>query len=201
MESNIKGSFNKAKKAFLSKKYGIAINLYNDIIIKYPESKEAKIGILLCDVASENEEQAQKLFEYYQILKAQKTSNAEDNILNLISILDKNANNFVAMINDFEESKINDIDGILYSDLKKIYKDSDDFKKIFEYAMFSTKIIFTKKDDFYEFLNLLISNNLEDVAIKYIESLNKEVIFDAKIQQILNRALKNGEYNENRVKK
>lgn len=190
MNQKAKNLLRKAKKAFLAKKYDIAIGFFNDIIVLYPDSKEAKMGILLCDVAVDNEEQAQKLFEYYQITKAQKFPNVEENIINLINILDKNTNHFVSLLNDYEEAQINDIDGILYSDFKKLIEANNDFKKIFEYAMFNTKIVFTKKSDFYEFLNLLIDNGLGDISMQYIESLKSDIIHDNEMQKIIKRALK-----------
>ncbi len=183
----------KAKKAFMLKKYSTAIQLFNDVIIDNPENKEAKLGLLLCDMASDNEEQAQKLFEYYQLTKAQKKADAEEGIINLINILDKNTNHFVALLNEYEEAQMNDIDGILYSDFKKIANDKNDFKKIFEYAMFSTKIIFTKKSDFYEFLNLLIDNGMSNISMQYIESLSSDITSDSEIQKIIKRALKANE--------
>ncbi len=73
----------------MEKKYTIAMKLWNDVMLAYPDNKEAKMGILLCDVASDNEEQSIKMFEYYQILKAQNLPNAEENIINLIDILIK----------------------------------------------------------------------------------------------------------------
>ncbi|MBR7118299.1 MAG: hypothetical protein IKC84_02860 [Helicobacteraceae bacterium] len=183
----------KAKRAFLSKKYDIAMQLFNDIIIENPDNKEAKLGILLCDMANDNEEQARKIFEYYQLTKIQKVANAEDGILNLINILDKNTNYFVSLLNEYEEAQINDIDGILYSDFKKLLDDKNDFKRIFEYAMFSTKIIFTKKSDFYEFLNLLIDNGLSNISMQYIENLNSDTISDNEMQKIIKKALKTNE--------
>lgn len=183
----------KAKKAFLSKKYDIAMKLFNEIIITNPDNKEAKLGILLCDMANDNEEQAQKIFDYYQLTKIQKAANAEDGILNLINILDKNTNYFVSLLNKYEEAQINDIDGILYSDFKKLLDDKNDFKKIFEYAMFSTKIIFTKKSDFYEFLNLLIDNGLSNISMQYIENLSSDITSDNEMQKIIKKALKANE--------
>lgn len=183
----------KAKKAFLSKKYDIAMKLFNEIIITNPDNKEAKLGILLCDMANDNEEQAQKIFDYYQLTKIQKVANAEDGILNLINILDKNTNYFVSLLNKYEEAQINDIDGILYSDFKKLLDDKNDFKKIFEYAMFSTKIIFTKKSDFYEFLNLLIDNGLSNISMQYIENLSSDITSDNEMQKIIKKALKANE--------
>ena len=183
----------KAKRALLTKKYDIAMQLFNDIIIENPDNKEAKLGILLCDMANDNEEQARKIFEYYQLTKIQKVANAEDGILNLINILDKNTNYLVSLLNEYEEAQINDIDGILYSDFKKLLDDKNDFKRIFEYAMFSTKIIFTKKSDFYEFLNLLIDNGLSNISMQYIENLNSDTISDNEKQKIIKKALKTNE--------
>ena len=188
LDRKILAKLSKAKKAFLTKDYGLSLRLYNDLALADDSNKEAKIGVLLSDIAVENEEQAQKLFEYYQILKLQKIAHAEDTILNIISILDRNTNHFAELVNDFENAKINDIDGILYSDFKKLVAASN-FKKIFEYAMFSTKIIFTNKGDFVEFLDLLVENDLPHISLQYIETLDSEIIYDGKIQGILKKAL------------
>lgn len=184
--------FSKAKRAFENRSYALALQLYNELILKYPDNLKAKIGILLCDIAKDNEEQAQKLFEYYNILKKKNVPEAEKNVLHIIDALDKSANNFVAMINSIEQAKIDDIDGILYDDFKRLMKD-DSFKNIFISAAFNTKIIFTKKNDFYEFLNLLVKNDLSDIAVQYIEILDDEIIYDKKIQAILNKALKSND--------
>ena len=170
------------------------MKLFNEIIVEEPENKEAKLGILLCDMANDNEEQARKIFEYYQFTKMQKVANPEDGILHLISILDKNTNHFISLLNKYEEAQINDIDGILYSDFKKLMNDKNDFKRIFEYAMFSTKIVFTKKSDFYEFLNLLIDNGLGSISMQYIENLSSDITNDNEMQKIIKKALK---VNEN----
>lgn len=188
MDRKTLAKLSKAKKAFLAKDYELSLRLYNDLILDDENNKEAKIGVLLSDVAGENEEQAQKLFEYYQILKLQKINGAEDNILNIINLLDRNTNHFATLVNDFEEAKINDIDGILYSDFKKMVSASS-FKKIFEYAMFSTKIVFTNKGDFVEFLDLLVENDLPHISLQYIETLEGDIIYDSKIQGILKKAL------------
>ena len=66
---------------------------------------------------------------------------------------------------------------------------ASNFKKIFEYAMFSTKIIFTNKGDFVEFLDLLVENDLPHISLQYIETLDSEIIYDGKIQGILKKAL------------
>lgn len=178
----------KAKKLFLSGDYHNSMRFFNDIYIDNPNNKEAKLGILLCDVALDNEEQGQKLFEYYQVIKAQKVPFPQDVIFNLVKLLDDNSNNFVSLVNNIETKEANELDGILYDDFKQLLENND-FKTMFEYSMLSTKIIFTKKSDFYEFLNLLIDNGLAEMSMQYIETLKNEIIYDAAIQKIIHKAL------------
>ncbi len=62
--------------------------------------------------------------------------------------------------------------------------------KAFEDLIFSTKIIFTNKNEFYEFLNQLVENNYQDMSMEYIEymeSLKKSVIYDKEIEKILQK--------------
>ena len=178
----------KAKKLFLSGDYHNSMRFFNDIYIDNPNNKEAKLGILLCDVALDNEEQGQKLFEYYQVIKAQKVPFPQDVIFNLVKLLDDNSNNFVSLVNNIETKEAGELDGILYDDFKELLENND-FKTMFEYSMLSTKIIFTKKSDFYEFLNLLIDNGLAEMSMQYIETLKNEIIYDAAIQKIIHKAL------------
>lgn len=204
MDRKILARFQKAKKAFLARDYGISLQLYNDLLLQNLTpafEKRAKIGVLLSDIAFENEEQAQKLFEYHQILRLQKIKNCDENILHIIELFDKNANHFAELIDDFESAKIDDIDGILYSDFKRLVSASN-FRKIFECAMFSTKIIFTNKGDFIEFLELLVENDLSDISLQYIEGLDNASFYDERVQNILKKALEKlkDKRDENRPK-
>lgn len=189
-----KTSLKHAAAAFVSRKYDQAMALYNEILIAEPEHKEAKMGAILCDVAKDNEEQAHKLFEYYDIIKSQNTTEPEEVIITLVGILDKNTEHFAELVEDFEANKADDIDGILYSDIKKMAQNKGDFKRIFEDAMFSSRIIFTKKSEFYEFLNLLIDSGFSEVSMRYIENLSEDIKSDLEMQKIIKKALK---INEN----
>ena len=124
----------KAKKLFLSGDYHNSMRFFNDIYIDNPNNKEAKLGILLCDVALDNEEQGQKLFEYYQVIKAQKVPFPQDVIFNLVKLLDDNSNNFVSLVNNIETKEAGELDGILYDDFKQLLENND-FKTMFEYSM------------------------------------------------------------------
>ncbi len=177
----------RARRAFLAKNYELSLRLFSDLLMEDDNDSAARIGVLLSDIASENEEQAQKLFEYYQILKAQKFKGIEENIINIIKVLDKNTDNFAVLVNDFEQAKLSDIDGILYDDFKRLVRDND-FRKIFD-ATYNTKIVFTNRGDFVEFLNLLVENELAHLSLQYIETLDRETIYDSRIQEVLKKAL------------
>lgn len=190
-----KSIITKAKKLFLQRDYAQSLELFNEAYLQSPKSKEARLGILLCDIAFDNEEQAQKLFEYYQIIKAQKVKAPQNIIFDLIKTLDYNVNHIATMINESEDNKIGELDGISYDDFKALVANSD-FKTIFEHSLFSTKIIFTKKNDFYEFLNLLIDNGLINISMQYLEALQSDIIYDFEIQKILKKALNHENKNQ-----
>ncbi len=68
----------------------------------------------------------------------------------------------------------------------RIYAEKS-FKEIFEDLIFSTKIIFLNKYEFYEFLNQLIENGYQDMSLEYIESLRKNIVYDSEIEKILQK--------------
>jgi hypothetical protein len=68
--------------------------------------------------------------------------------------------------NDFFEIE----NGIEYKDFKNLIDDRESFKIALEDLLFSTKIIIHKKDDFIEFVTLLLNNGYTNVALNYLES-------------------------------
>ena len=77
----------RAEDAFLSGEYSTALRSYGLILKDYPSLDEAKIGVYLSDLASESGEEAQVLFDYYQLIKSEK-ENAVDIIDGLIENID-----------------------------------------------------------------------------------------------------------------
>ena len=76
------------------------------------------------------------------------------------------------------ESEI--LDGVAYKDFQKMCE-TKSFKEVFEDLIFSTKVIFTSREDFYTFLKDLIENGFENIALSYIEDMpqitrNKEIL-------------------------
>ena len=77
----------RAETEFLQGDYAKALRSYGLILRDYPTLDEAKIGVYLSDLGIESEEEAQALFDYYQLIKSEK-DNAVDIIDGLIENLD-----------------------------------------------------------------------------------------------------------------
>lgn len=169
---------------FIQKQYKQAFELFSHNLQLDSENTESLIGLLLADMAQDFEEQALGIYEYYQILLSQEISKtkARAQILKTIQSLDKSTNKIFSFLRGIENLRADAIDGILYQDFKRIAKDN--FKRAFEDLIFSTKIIFTNKGDFYEFLNQLVENDYQDMSLEYIESLKKNIMYDLSLIHI-----------------
>ncbi|TLD77835.1 MULTISPECIES: hypothetical protein [Helicobacter] len=172
---------------FIQKQYKQAFELFSHNLQLDSENTESLIGLLLADMAQDFEEQALGIYEYYQILLSQEISKtkARAQILKTIQSLDKSTNKIFSFLRGIENLRADAIDGILYQDFKRIAKDN--FKRAFEDLIFSTKIIFTNKGDFYEFLNQLVENDYQDMSLEYIESLKKNIMYDKEFEKILQK--------------
>lgn len=180
---------------FMAKQYKQAFEIFAHNLQLDSNNTESLIGLLLSDMAQDFEDQALGLYEYYQLLLSQEISKAKARaqILKAIQSFDKSTNGIFALLKNLENLRADSLEGILYQDFKKLAQEN--FKKTFEDLIFSTKIIFTNKNDFYDFLNQLVENDYQDMSLEYIESLKKNVIYDKEIEKILQKVS-----NDNRKK-
>ena len=58
----------RAENHFYRGDYDEAMRMYGILLKDFPDLQEARIGAILSDIAYENDEEAQALFEYYQVL-------------------------------------------------------------------------------------------------------------------------------------
>ena len=172
---------------FMAKQYKQAFEIFAHNLQLDSNNTESLIGLLLSDMAQDFEDQALGLYEYYQLLLSQEISKAKARaqILKAIQSFDKSTNGIFALLKNLENLRADSLEGILYQDFKKLAQEN--FKKTFEDLIFSTKIIFTNKNDFYDFLNQLVENDYQDMSLEYIESLKKNVIYDKEIEKILQK--------------
>ncbi|MEY3091031.1 MAG: hypothetical protein RL113_1347 [Pseudomonadota bacterium] len=159
----------RAENEFLQGEYAKALRSYGLILKDYPSLDEAKIGVYLSDLGIESEEEAQALFDYYQMIKSEK-ANAVEIIDDLIANLDTSKHKLQALLAEPLEEQIEYGDGIRYSDFQALVESRGDFKKAFEDIMFSTKVIITNKDEFIDFITQLTKEGFDEMALGYLDA-------------------------------
>jgi hypothetical protein len=159
----------RAEHEFLQGDYDKALRSYGLILRDYPTLDEAKIGVYLSDLGIESEEEAQALFDYYQMIKSEK-ENAVDIIDGLIENLDSSKHKLQELLVEPLEEQIEYGDGIRYSDFQELVKNRGSFKETFEDIMFSTKVVITNKDEFIDFVTQLANEGFDEMALGYLDA-------------------------------
>ena len=159
----------RAEGEFLKGDYENALRSYGLILKDYPALDEAKIGVYLSDLGIESEEEAQALFDYYQVIKTEK-DNAVDIIDGLIDSLDTSKQYIQQLLLNPVQEQVEYGDGIRYSDFLLLIESRGSFKKAFEDIMFSTKVIITEKDEFIDFVTQLANEGFDEMALNYLDA-------------------------------
>lgn len=159
----------RAEYAFLKGDFANALRSYGLILKDYPSLDEAKVGVYLSDLGIESEEEAQALFDYYQVIKSEK-ENAVDIIDGLLETLDTSKHQLEELLVKPVEEQVEYIDGIRYSDFLELVKSRGSFKKTFEDIMFSTKVVITNKDEFMHFVKKLSTEGFDEMALSYLDA-------------------------------
>lgn len=159
----------RAENEFLKGDYANALRSYGLILKDYPALEEAKIGVYLSDLGVESEEEAQALFDYYQVIKSEK-ENAVDIIDGLIETLDSSKHKLEELLVKPMEEQVEYEDGIRYSDFIALVESRGSFKKTFEDIMFSTKVVITNKDEFIDFVKQLSNEGFDEMALGYLDA-------------------------------
>lgn len=159
----------RAEHEFLRGDYMNALRSYGLILKDYPTLDEAKIGVYLSDLGSESEEEAQALFDYYQLIKTER-DNAVDIIDGLIENLDSSKQQIQELLLDPVQEQVEYSDGIRYGDFLQLVESRGSFKKTFEDIMFSTKVVITNKDEFIDFVTRLSKEGFGEMALGYLDA-------------------------------
>ena len=159
----------RAEKEFLEGDYRMALQTYGLLLKDYPTMEEAKVGVYLSDLGIESEEEAQALFDYYQVIKKEK-ENAADIIDGLIESLSVTKLKLNELLVDPIQEQVEYGDGIRYSDFLDLVKSRGSFKKAFEDIMFSTKVVITDKDQFIDFVTRLAEEGFDEMALNYLDA-------------------------------
>ena len=143
--------------------------------------------MLIADIAQDFPKKAEIFTELYQILLASAPRAQQDTIqtqmLDILREFDASLNHISKAVEREDSLESEQLNGIAYKDFVKLCE-TKGFKEVFENLIFSTKIIFTERDDFYQFLKDLIHYGFKQVAFSYIEEM-PQVAYSKEIQEIL----------------
>lgn len=169
----------RAEEQFTSGKYENALRTYGLLLNDYPTDTDAQIGVYLCDIGLESAEEAQALFDYYQIIKNEQ-DDASEVMVNLLATLDVSQGEVAELINS-NEDKAEYKNGIGYEDFLKFIEERGNFKNAFEDVMFSTRVILKNKEEYILFISLLIENDQIELATQFLDSLTNSFANDQEI--------------------
>lgn len=181
---------NLAESYFQKKDYTKALHYYSLALLDKPTSKELKIGAMLCDLATDMEDEAHALFDYYLVARKENKVEAQSILESILLSIDTNMTLVSTIISEAAQLDPSIENGITYEEFLSVVQDKENFKEAFEDVIFSTKVILTDKNEFLSFLDLLVENGYVDIALSYIEGANAMFPLDPKIRQILGKITK-----------
>lgn len=156
-----------------------------------PQNTEAKMGILLCDIATTQKSKALGLLEFYYALCFEEDKpQAQKKLFEIIQSLDTQENNEVDHMQQKLLENSEALSCITYEDFKNFIFTKPSFKEAFEDFSLSTKIVFSDKSELCDFLNLLIDNGYANLSLEYAQNIRENMGFDIQLNQILERAIK-----------
>ncbi len=174
-----------ANDNFAHREYKSALLNYSLILQKNPDDKEARTGAILTEMAMNEEDGAEALFDYYAVLQSSDKELASEVMEEIINSMDGGIDKLASLLNEVKkQDEVIIEDGITYDDFKMLIEDRGDFKRTFEDIMFSTRVVITDRDDFIDFLERLVANGFHEMAANYIESALQAFPNDQKIQDI-----------------
>jgi len=159
----------RAEVQFLQGEFENALRSYGLILANFPTLDEARVGVVLSDLAMESAEEAQALFEYYHVIKENK-ENAVGIIEEFLKNMDNTSQKLHELLTSPWQEQIEYSDGIRYSDFIASVKSRGNFKKTFEDIMFSTKVVISNKDEFIDFVTRLSKEGFDEMALGYLDA-------------------------------
>ncbi len=175
---------NEANSFFLERKFDKALFLYSQLSSNFPSNKEYPVYALFCDIASEDEEKALSLFDYFSVAKDENIEEALSYVEDTINAYDGDVDKMMEILSDLTNSTVDNLDAIRYEDFKRLIESRGSFKVAFEDIMFSTKVAIESKEDFFDFVNKLIDNDFNSTAYSYLDGFNEYFAYDTKIEEL-----------------
>ena len=178
-------------ESFLKRDFKNALFNFSLALKEEPDCYELRVYAILSDMAVEKEEEALTLFEYF---RNSQREGKKENIKVFDALIDTLSLDISELQNVLQEQsfkiKLEEENGIAFSDFISLVEKEGDFRRVFEDIMFSTKVVISNKDDFVMFLNMLVDNGFEEMSLGYIESAISLFPSDERIQHLARRLMK-----------
>ncbi|MGA1932833.1 hypothetical protein ACH5BF_08955 [Arcobacter sp. YIC-464] len=178
---------NEANSFFTQKKFDKALFLYSQLSSNFPENKEYPVYALFCDIATEDEEKAISLFDYFSVVKDENIDEAIQYVEDVVNAYDGDIDKMMNILQDLTDSTVDSLDAIRYEDFKKLIESRGSFRIAFEDIMFSTKVAIENKEDFFDFVTKLIDNDFNSTAYTYLDGFNEYFSYDEKLEKLYKR--------------
>lgn len=175
---------NEANSFFTQKEFNKALFLYSQLSSNFPQNKEYPIYALFCDIASEDEEKAISLYDYFAIIKDENLEEAIRYVEDMINAYDGDIDKMMEVLKELSTSTVESLDAIRYVDFKNLIESRGSFRIAFEDIMFSTKVAIENKDDFFDFVTKLIDNDFNSTAYTYLDGFNEYFSYDKEIEKL-----------------
>jgi tetratricopeptide (TPR) repeat protein len=175
---------NEANSFFTQKKFEKALFLYSQLSSNFPDNKEYPIYALFCDIASEDEQKAISLYDYFVVVKDENLEEAIQYVEDVIDAYDGDIDKMMDVLKELSTSTVESLDAIRYEDFKNLINSRGSFRIAFEDIMFSTKVAIENKDDFYDFVTKLIDNDFNSTAYTYLDGFNEYFTYDQEIEKL-----------------
>jgi len=176
-----------AHSLFSGREYDKALFLYSQITSLDPTNEEYKLYCLICDVAYDNEEKAQNMFDYFIVAKDENLDAAIQYIKDIIHAYDGDNDKLMSLLKDFASSNVDSLNAIEYKDFMALVESRGSFKEAYQDIMFSTKVSISKKDDLVDFIDKLIENDFTNTAYSYLDGFNEFFSYDQELMNLYNK--------------
>ena len=175
---------NEANSFFTQRKFDKALFLYSQLSSNFPQNKEYPIYALFCDIATEDEEKAISLYDYFAIVKDENLEEAIRYVEDVVNAYDGDIDKMMEILKELSTSTVESLDAIRYEDFKNLINSRGSFRIAFEDIMFSTKVAIENKDDFFDFVTKLIDNDFNSTAYTYLDGFNEYFSYDKEIEKL-----------------
>ena len=176
--------FNEANVFFTQRNFEKALFIYSQLSSNFPDNKEYPVYALFCDIATEDEEKAISLFDYFTIAKEKDMQEALVYVEDVINAYDGDVDKMMDILSELSSSTVDTLDAIRYEDFKTLIESRGSFRVAFEDIMFSTKVAIENKEDFFDFVDKLIDNDFNSTAYSYLDGFNEYFSYDTKIEEL-----------------